>query len=128
MDKIPDGSGHLYKHLMVLGTFLALAAIYGFTVAVKAYDEKIEEKVFVAENVPVGQRQWWERAMNVRQKNIEFISRVLSAAFVVGLITAIVGGIYWYVRVQALEDDNRRLENQRLRLEFEGKAKATNPH
>ena len=118
MDKIPDGSGHLYKHVMVLGTFLAMASIYGFAVTVKAHNEKIEEavlKTLLADDAPAAHRQWWQRTLEIEQKNMEVITWVVVIAFSLGIAMAIAGGWFWYRLVQKFEDENRSLENQKLR-------------
>lgn len=126
MDRIPDASGHLYKHVMVLGTFLAMVSIYGMSVSIKAYDDKVEEgvqKVLLAKDVPAAEVQYWQRLLSSRQKNVYFTVYVLMGCVVLGVGMALVGGRYWYVRVQVFEDETRRLETQKLRQLVESKQK-----
>ena len=123
LSNIPDGGqgGHLYKFATVLGTFIAIAAIYGACSLYVAHDVRIREntaKLFTGADANSDARKFWLDYLKQKRDDVRVGVQVLTFFAAAGIGIAIAGAWHWYFRVQKFEDNRRFLENERLAREL----------
>lgn len=126
---VPSPTGHLYAYMMVLGTFIVVAASWACGMAYSSHDAKLAQhadKVFAPGEGHERIRAMWSDILVSSKRNTEQAFAFFALVIALATGTTVLGAIMWFLRIQRPEDRKRELEYEKLSLEVAELKKAKN--
>ena len=111
----------LYKFMVSLGVIIILATIlvnnYIFynNEIVLLTNEEISQLTDISSKIIIKKQEFIYKMVN----NYELIRNVSIIIVSFGGVLLLIGSIFWYINVQKIEDEKRRLENNKLLKEID---------
>lgn len=113
MSGISFNGGHLYQYLTVLGVVLASFSISSLS-SVWVYHartyENIAPRIVNTQDSSVQEVEMWHRYLETQNSNLNYSVGMLLTSTIAGVVIAAWGARYWWLKIQCLEDEKRKLE------------------